>query len=244
VPGRLAEGYLPRRSGGETGRQIIEAGHSLARVSTSGDSDMVRRGYDALSYHYRSDDAGEDGYAPWLSDLKARLPASGRVLDLGCGCGVPVARSLSAAGHDVTGVAISEVQIERARCLVPGASFIQADATQLDFPPGSFDAVVCLYALIHMPLGEQPRLLDRVAGWLRPSGWLLATVGQAAWTGTEDRWLQGPATMWWSQADAATYRSWITEAGLEVTAQEFVPEGDSGHALFWARRPDTPPKDP
>jgi hypothetical protein len=89
VPGPLAEGYLPRRNGGKTGRQIIEAGHSLARVSTSGDSDMVRRGYDALSYHYRSDDAGEDGYAPWLSDLKARLPASGRVLDLGCGCGCP-----------------------------------------------------------------------------------------------------------------------------------------------------------
>jgi SAM-dependent methyltransferase len=130
VPGRLA------------GRQIIEAGHSLAHVSTSGDSEMVRRGYNALSYHYRSDDAGEDGYAPWLSDLKARLPASGRVLDLGCGCGVPVARSLSAAGHDVTGVDISEVQIERARCLVPGASFLQADAPQLDFPPGSFDAVV------------------------------------------------------------------------------------------------------
>jgi 2-polyprenyl-3-methyl-5-hydroxy-6-metoxy-1,4-benzoquinol methylase len=191
-----------------------------------------------------SDDAGEDGYAPWLSDLKARLPANGCVLDVGCGCGVPVARSLTAAGHNVTGVDISEVQIERARRLVPRASFLQADATQLDFPHGSFDAVVCLYALIHMPLDEQPRLLHRIADWLRPSGWLLATTGQDAWTGAEDRWFQGPAAMWWSQADAATYRSWITEAGLEITAQEFVPEGDSGHALFWARRPDTPPKDP
>jgi 2-polyprenyl-3-methyl-5-hydroxy-6-metoxy-1,4-benzoquinol methylase len=196
---------------------------------------MVRRGYDALSYHYRSDAADEDGYAPWLADLKARLPARGSVLDIGCGCGVPVARSLAEAGHDVTGVDISEVQIERARRLVPRASFLQADATQLDFPPGSFDAVVCLYALIHMPLDEQPRLLHRIAGWLRPSGWLLATTGQDAWTGTQDQWLQGPAPMWWSQADAATYRSWITGAGLEVTDQQFVPEGDSGHGLFWAR---------
>ncbi len=204
---------------------------------------MVRRGYDALSYHYRSDDADEDEYAPWLADLKARLPPRGSVLDVGCGCGVPVARSLAGAGHDVTGVDISEVQTERARRLVPGATFLRADATQLDFPPGSFDAVVCLYALIHMPLGEQPRLLRRIASWLRPSGWLLATTGQDAWTGTEDRWLQGPAAMWWSQADAATYRCWLVETGLEVITQEFVPEGDGGHALFWARRPDPPPRD-
>ncbi|MEU8049424.1 hypothetical protein [Micromonospora haikouensis] len=43
--------------------------------------------------------------------------------------------------------------------------------------------------------------------------------------------------MWWSQADASTYRSWLREAGLLVTAEEFVPEGTSGHALLWARRP-------
>jgi hypothetical protein len=41
--------------------------------------------------------------------------------------------------------------------------------------------------------------------------------------------------MAWSQADAATYRSWLEQAGLEVAAQDFVLEGDVGHALFWAR---------
>jgi len=41
-------------------------------------------------------------------------------------------------------------------------------------------------------------------------------------------------------ADAATYRSWITQAGLSVEREEFVPEGDSGHALVWASRPARP----
>ena len=42
--------------------------------------------------------------------------------------------------------------------------------------------------------------------------------------------------MWWSHADAATYRRWIAEAGLTVEREEFAPDGESGHALFWARR--------
>lgn len=46
--------------------------------------------------------------------------------------------------------------------------------------------------------------------------------------------------MWWSHADAATNRAWMAQAGLTVEREEFVPEGDRGHALFWARRPCTP----
>lgn len=201
--------------------------------------DLVRRGYDRLSYHYRADDADDGQYGPWLGDLHGRLPASAAVLDLGCGCGVPVARFLADAGHHVTGIDISDVQIERARRLVPTGTFLRADASRLHLPPASFDAVVCLYALIHVPLADQPRLIGSIASWLRPGGWLLATVGDSAWTGTEDNWLGGPATMWWSHADAATYRDWLGQAGLTVTAEDFIPEGTSGHTLYWARRPPT-----
>lgn len=200
-------------------------------------AELVRTGYNALSRHYRADDDRVEEYDGWLEDLHTHLPAQADVLDLGCGCGLPVARSLAAAGHRVTGVDISDVQIERARRLVPGATFIRADATRLNLPPDSFDAVVCLYALIHMPLDEQPLLLRNIAGWLRPGGRLLATAGQDAWTGTADNWLGGTAAMWWSQADAATYRGWLQDSGLEIVEQAFVPEGDTGHALFWARRP-------
>jgi len=41
------------------------------------------------------------------------LGEKSRVLDLGCGCGVPVARDLAAAGHEVIGVDVSEVQLQR-----------------------------------------------------------------------------------------------------------------------------------
>src|SRR5215212_3511927 len=138
--------------------------------------DVVRRGYDALSYLYRGDAEEPEHYATWLAQLQERVPAGGSVLDLGCGCGVPLAHDLAASGYAVTGVDLSAVQIRRARQLVPPARFLHADATQLSFPPSSFDAVVSLYALIHMPLGEQPPLLDRIGCWLRPGGWFLVTT--------------------------------------------------------------------
>lgn len=199
-------------------------------------AELVRRGYDAVSHRYRRDGDHPAEYTPWLTTLQCWLPISASVLDLGCGCGIPVAKSLTDGGHHVTGVDISEVQINRARQLVPRATFLHADATQISFPEAAFDAVVCLYALIHMPIDAQPHLISRIATWLRPGGWLLATAGAQAWTGTEDNWLGGTATMWWSHADAATYRSWIIRAGLRIESEGFVPEADSGHQLFWARR--------
>ncbi len=103
----------------------------------------------------------------------------------------------------------------------------------IDFPAASFDAVVCLYMLIHLPLAEQPVLLSRVARWLRPGGTALVIAGDGAWTGTEEDWLGGGAPMWWSHPGRETYREWITAAGLSVEGEEFVAEGDGGHVLFW-----------
>jgi 2-polyprenyl-3-methyl-5-hydroxy-6-metoxy-1,4-benzoquinol methylase len=200
--------------------------------------DRVRRGYDALSYAYRGDD-GDDGgkRRGWMAHLVSRLPARASVLDLGCGNGMPVCGLLVDAGLQVTGVDLSDIQVERARALVPGATFQRADASGVTFEAGSFDAIVCLYMLIHLPLAEQPGLFARMAGWLRPNGILLTVTGHRAWTGSSQSWLGGGAEMWWSQADASAYRDWLEAAGFTVDSEEFVPEGDGGHALFWARRP-------
>lgn len=158
----------------------------------SSDHCRVEAGYDEAY-------GGETKYRPLLAELCRRLPAGGgSVLDVGCGSGVPVARTLADAGHRVTGIDLSEVQVRRARERMPHARFLHADATAADFEPASFDAVVCLFSLIHMPLPEQPPLLRRSAEWLRPGGLFVATTGHGAWTGVEETWLGGGAPMWWA----------------------------------------------
>jgi ubiquinone/menaquinone biosynthesis C-methylase UbiE len=205
--------------------------------------EIVRAGYDAISRTYRDDDGQAspaaptpaDQYRDWVEELGTLLRPGDRVLDLGCGAGVPTARQLVEAGFRVTGVDISAVQIERARRLVPDAEFIQADMAIWDAAPQSFEAIVSLYALIHVPLEDQRQLLPRLARWLVSGGVLLAIVGHERWTGTEDYF---GAEMFWDHADVETYKLWLRDAGFTIEWDRYIPEGSSGHSLVLARTTD------
>jgi cyclopropane fatty-acyl-phospholipid synthase-like methyltransferase len=201
---------------------------------------LVRRGYDAVSLAYRSDDgqparsSAEDvsRYAGWVEELAGLLPGRAVVVDLGCGAGVPATRELADRGLRVIGVDFSAVQLSRARRLVPTARLVQADMTALRLRSASVDAVVSFYALIHVPLDDQQALFPRLRAWLRPGGYLLAITGADRWTGTDDYL---GAKMFWDHADTATYLRWLTAAGLEPVWHRYIPEGDSGHSLILAQ---------
>jgi SAM-dependent methyltransferase len=202
--------------------------------------DLVRRGYDAISLTYRSDDgaaaasSAEDvtRYAGWAAELAGRLPSAARVVDLGCGAGIPVTRELVGHGLQVLGVDFSAVQLGRAHQLVPAARFVQADMTAFRLRPASVDAVVSFYALIHVPLADQQTLFPRVREWIRPGGYFLAIVGASRWTGTE-QYLG--AEMFWDHADTDTYLRWLHAARLTPIWDRYVPEGDSEHSLILAQ---------
>lgn len=202
--------------------------------------DLVRRGYDAISHVYRSD-AGQPNaaspettasYSSWIADLAGLLRPAARVLDLGCGVGVPASRDLVAAGCRVTGVDISSVQVARARQLVPDAEFIAADMVTWEPAEASFDAIVSLYAVIHVPLEDQRALIPRLRRWLTDAGYLLAIVGAERWTGTE---AYMGAEMFWDHEGPDVYLEWLRAAGLEPQWSKFVPEGAAGHTLVLAR---------
>lgn len=215
----------------------MEADDGAARASQR---ELVRRGYDAISLTYRDDDGGaaqssaEDvgRYAGWVAELAGLLPAGARVMDLGCGAGIPATRELAAHGLQVMGVDFSAVQLRRARRLVPAASLVQADMTALRLQPASLDAVVSFYALIHVPLADQQALFPRIRSWLRPGGHFLAIVGAERSTRTE-RYLG--ADMFWDHAATDAYLRWLHAAGMAPIWHRFIPEGDSGHSLILAR---------
>jgi SAM-dependent methyltransferase len=201
--------------------------------------ELVRRGYDAISLAYRGDDGSADSssaedvrrYAGWVAELASLLRPGARVVDLGCGAGIPATRELAARGLQVLGVDFSAVQLRRARRLVPAARFARADMAGLELRPASADAVVAFYSLIHLPLPDQRALFPRIRGWLRPGGYFLAIVGAGQWTGTEP--FLG-AEMFWDHADTASYLEWLRAARLEPRWDRYVPEGTGGHTLVLA----------
>jgi SAM-dependent methyltransferase len=209
-------------------------------VTPARQRDLVRRGYDAISVAYRSDDglpaacSSEDvsRYAGWVAELASLLPAKAVVADLGCGAGLPGTRELTDQGLRVLGVDFSAVQLNRARHLVPAASLVRTDMTALHLQPASLDAVVSFYALIHVPVEDQRAMFPRIRSWLRRGGYLLAITGADRWTGIETYL---GAEMFWDQADLASYLRWLTAAQLEPVWHRYIPEGNSGHSLILAR---------
>ena len=196
---------------------------------------FVQRGYDAISVAYRSDDgdaaaaSAEDvsRYSDWVAELAGLLRPGARVVDLGCGAGIPATRKLASHGLQVLGVDFSAVQLHRAQRLVPAARFAQADMAALQLRPASADAVAAFYSLIHVPLSDQQALFPRIRDWLRPGGYFLAIVGAGRWTGTDDS-QEVPARA----KPAADTR----EQGLLVRERN-MDQGVEGHHGVCARRP-------
>jgi ubiquinone/menaquinone biosynthesis C-methylase UbiE len=187
---------------------------------------VVEQGYDAIADRYLELSATDDLRMQQVSQLVERLPPGAQVLELGCGAGVPVAEAL-AERYFLTGVDISRAQLERARVNVSGARFIQADMSEIGFASGTFDAVVALYSIIHVPRDEQARLLTRMREWIKPGGYLLINTGTVDDPGTvEEDWLGAP--MFFSSFDPATNKRLIDEAGFDLLDAQVILQQEEG----------------
>jgi SAM-dependent methyltransferase len=195
---------------------------------------LVREGYDRCSQAYTEARRREPGRE--LEPLLARLAPRSRVLDLGCGAGLPIAAALARA-HRVTGVDVSPEQLRRARENVPDAEFLLADAMAVDFAPGAFDAVVCFYALFHLPREEHEELFRRIARWLAPGGHLLVTVSHSREDAyTEDDFFG--VRMYWSNWSREDYERLLVQLGFELLEARALGHG---YDATEKRRPESHP---
>jgi ubiquinone/menaquinone biosynthesis C-methylase UbiE len=200
----------------------------------------VAAGYDRIAERYLRWVARIEGDPRdrMLVEFAERLTGGARVLDLGCGPGVPSTKAL-AQRFDVVGVDISEAQIGSARENVPEATFIHGDLAEIELPEASFDGVTALYSISHIPREEHARLFARIARWLVPGGLFLATLGATDsphWIG---EWLGVP--MFFSSHDADTNRALLSAAGFTLVLDEIVamrePEGPVSFLWVIARTP-------
>jgi len=192
---------------------------------------IVARGYDAVAERYA--ELEQDAPWPrldWLDDLLSRLPGGHRVLDLGCGNGLP-AGEVIVRRHRLTGVDVSARQVELARVNVPAGDFTTGDILALDYPAGAFGAVTAFYTFDHLPRERLPEMFRLVHGWLAESGLLLCCVEVEDTPGLVADWLGAP--MYFSSYEPDTSRRLLTEAGFDILRDDIQAQLEGGHEVSY-----------
>ena len=182
----------------------------------------VREGYNVIAERYLSERKRDSEDVRLLDELIERLPAHAKVLDAGCGAGVPISKMLSERFH-VTGVDFSEAQIQLARRNVPHATFLCEDMTELNFPDNTFDGVTSYYAIIHIPREQHQALLANFHRILKPGGLALLCLGAEHLIDDIDENFYG-ARMYWSHYDRETYLKMLTELGFQLIWSRLVAD--------------------
>jgi len=190
---------------------------------------VVERGYDRVAHEY----AGLEGESKWprmrwLRKLLNGLEPGSSVLDLGCGSGDPADPKISEE-HQVTGVDISEAQINLARQNLPAGHFLHGDISTVGFPPASFDAVISFYTLEHIPRKEHSTILKCIYKWLRAGGFLLISLEAGDYNDVMGQWLGVP--MFFSCYDPETMKQMVKKAGFELLETAIETQVERGNQV-------------
>jgi ubiquinone/menaquinone biosynthesis C-methylase UbiE len=192
---------------------------------------LVKEGYNKIAVEYQADRHIFD-HTKELQEFASLLPKKARVIDVGCGAGVPVARFLVGSGFTVVGIDFSQKMLILARKNVPQATFIRKDMTQLDFADNSFDGLAAFYSIIHVPREKHFLLFRDFGRILKPDGIMLVTMGPDEWETTETYY---GTKMFWSQYSPQKSLQLVKNAGFEVIFDRILVRGKERHYWILAR---------
>lgn len=112
----------------------------------------------------------------WLDRFIACLPECGRVLDVGCGSGEPIAEYLISQGFELTGIDAAQAMIDICAKRFPDADWQTMDMRSLHLPD-RFDGIVAWDSFFHLNQDEQRSVLQKFWQHLNSGGALLLTIG-------------------------------------------------------------------
>jgi SAM-dependent methyltransferase len=140
------------------------------------------------------------------------------------------------------GIDISEQQIEMARKDYPSGKFLVSDMVAYleRVPDESYDGVIALFSIFHVPRTLHTHIFQRILCALKPGGYFLMNTGSHAHEGIENDWL-GADAMYWSLMSPKWYKMTLSDLGFEkivhkLDTKEFQGEAETTY-YYLARRP-------
>lgn len=192
-------------------------------------SEIVRKGYNKIAGKY-SKQRKRYQSKPLLLKFLRYLPKNFKVMDLGCGAGIPVSKFLADNGCKVVGIDFSDEMIKLARKNAPSAKFIKKDITKINFKEDSFDGAVSFYAIIHIPRKYHLKIYTNLHKMLKPGGVLFVNAsGTSTWEETAEDYLGVP--MFWSFYHPKITLKLIRKAGFQVIWSKILRIGHE--TQFW-----------
>ncbi|MFW9965024.1 MAG: class I SAM-dependent methyltransferase, partial [Candidatus Sifarchaeia archaeon] len=196
---------------------------------------IVREGYNKIAGDYYSNrDLFKNEKE--IQEFIVQLPEKGTILDIGCGGGVPVLRTLVDRGYDTKGIDFSKRMLEIAKQNVSEAELILGDITKTDFEPESFDGVISTYAFIHIFRTQHPLLYTKIFDWLKPGGVMLVSTASTEWEEVSDYF---GVPMAWSHPASRESLQLVNNTGFDVLFERLVTTGNETHYWILAKKPES-----
>ena len=168
----------------------------------------------------------------WLDRFAALVPAGGTILDLGCGCGKPMAAYALTQGFDLCGVDSSPTMISLCRENFPDRQWIVADMRTLDLQR-RFDGVMAWDSFFHLNFDDQRRMFPIFRAHAKPGAPLLFTSGPRH--GEAIGTLRGEA-LYHASLAPDEYRSLLAANDFTVVMERMEDPECGGHSVWLARR--------
>lgn len=205
---------------------------SLAAVSYLGPVIDLHAVYARHAAEFARGREGSQIEQPYLDEVVSRHPSAGRLLDVGCGCGEPIARYFVERGWEVTGLDQVEEMLSLGRDRFPEARWIRQDMRQLDLGE-VFDVVLAWDSFFHLTCEEQRSMLTRFRRHTAPEGFLLFTSGLVEGESVGGN-LFGEQ-LFHASLDRLEYRSLLERLGYEVVLYREQDPACGGHTVWLAR---------
>ena len=140
--------------------------------------ELNKTAWNAIGGQVASPYINQPKYRQMFEALCEKLNRGARVLDVGCGPGIPIAKLLVDIGFDVTGLDFAEEMIALARKNAPGASFVCASVTDMSYED-SFDGVVASYSLLCLDPVRFCQAAKKIATALKPGGYCFLSLNES-----------------------------------------------------------------
>lgn len=199
--------------------------------------ETVKTGYNKIADRYLAERDQDGKNVQLIYDFIELLSPKSKVMDAGCGAGIPIAKIL-AEHFDVIGIDFSKEQIKLAKQNVPNAHFFCQDMTELDFPDESLDGICSYYAIIHIPREEHEALFVNFHRMLRTGGVALLCLGAEDLIDDIEEDFLG-TRMYWSHYNSDTYLKMLKKCGFRTIWAKHIADEiceDSKHLFVLTQK--------